>query len=477
MRPEFPSSVATRLARSGPRRSVATRLARSGPRRSVATRLARSGPRRSVATRLARSGPRCLVAARLASFRCLVAARLVESGPRRTVAARLAESGLRRTVAARLVESGPRCTVVARLARSGFRCLVAARLARSGSERTSVARIPKSGCRSAPHPNAPGQQGSGPAGHQHGPGHATTGLANSVEVPTSRGRGEFEPGDRTFWDLPKLGSVQEPNAAVRASDWLYRSALMLRDLSAKSWQWYDRVYEAALEYYRMYQEADPLKRGQIRPDLPSDLQNPVFARLEARAVSMLLNSVPESVSSQALATRSLSSVEIIYQVLKQFQPGGLMERQGLLKSLTELPVAGSGQEAVVTLQAWFRHVARARTMQVQLPDESILLAALGQHAHVAFRLNLSRHQLKLDYKAELETVEEYARSLLAEFEVLALSSGDPNPAKRQRVRKLKEQEVPPAPKEDSGPPPKRCWERSSFGYRGKGCRTPPSCHW
>ena len=107
---------------------------------------------------------------------------------------------------------------------------------------------------------------------------------------------------------------------------------MLRELRAKSWQWYDRVFEAALEYYRMYQEADPLKRGQIWPDLPADLQSPIFARLEARAVSMLLNSVPESVSSEALATMSLSSVGIIYQVLKQFQPGGLMERQELLLS-------------------------------------------------------------------------------------------------------------------------------------------------
>ena len=196
-------------------------------------------------------------------------------------------------------------------------------------------------------------------------------------------------------------------------------------------------------------------------DLPSDLQNPAFARLEARAVSMLLNSVPESVSSQALATRSLSSVVgIIFQVLKQFQPRGLMERQELLKSLTELQVATSGQEAVLILQAWFRHVARARTMQVQLRDGSILLAALdalsqgilSQHAHVAFRLNLSRHQLKLDYKAELETVEEYARSLLAEFEVLALSSHDPSAPKRPRLKKIKDQDQPSVVKDPPAPP-------------------------
>ena len=220
---------------------------------------------------------------------------------------------------------------------------------------------------------------------------------------------------------------------------------MLRDLSAKSWQWYDRVYEAALEHCRVYQEADSLKRGQIRPDRPPDLQNPIFARLEANAVSMMLNSVPESVSSQALATRSLSSVGIIYRVLKQFQPGGLMERQELLKSLTELQTAGSGQEAVLTQQAWIRHVARARKMQ----DGSILLAApdtlskglFAHHAHPAFHLNLSTHQLELDYKAELETVEEFARSLLAEFEVLARPLRGRSLG-RLRIRMLARQKVP-----------------------------------
>ena len=37
---------------------------------------------------------------------------------------------------------------------------------------------------------------------------------------------------------------------------------MLRDLSARSWQWYDRVYEVSLSYHKAYQEADHLKRGQ-----------------------------------------------------------------------------------------------------------------------------------------------------------------------------------------------------------------------
>ena len=122
-----------------------------------------------------------------------------------------------------------------------------------------------------------------------------------------------------FWELPKLGPVTEPNAAVRASDWLCRSALLLRDLSSGSWRWYNRVYEVALKYYKDYQQSDPLSRGLLRPDLPEDLRHHTLARLESRAVSMILHAVPESVSSQALATRSLSSVGLLFQVLKQFQ--------------------------------------------------------------------------------------------------------------------------------------------------------------
>ena len=227
---------------------------------------------------------------------------------------------------------------------------------------------------------------------------------------------------------------------------------MLRDLSAKSWQWFDRVYEVALGYYAMYQQSDPLQRGQLKAELTPDLRDPTFARLESRAVQMLLQAVPESVVNQATATRTLSSVGLLYQVLKQYQPGGLHERAELLRALTELATAQAPGEAVLLLQGWFRHVSRARGMNIQLPDSSLLLASLDglgkhlltQHAQVAFRLSLSRHSLRLDYQASVETVEEYAKVMLAEFEVLALAN-DPTNSKRQRIRKVKDKDPDPVP--------------------------------
>ena len=126
----------------------------------------------------------------------------------------------------------------------------------------------------------------------------------------------------------------------------------------RSWQWFDRVYEAALAYYGAYQQADPLQRGGLRPDASKDLQDPTFARLESRAVQMLLQSLQDSVVSQARAT--LSSVGLLYQVLKQYQPGGLHERAELLKALTELPSSQSPRNAVTFPEAHFLHLRQGR---------------------------------------------------------------------------------------------------------------------
>ena len=62
---------------------------------------------------------------------------------------------------------------------------------------------------------------------------------------------------------------------------------------------------------------------------------------------------------------------------------------------------------------------------------------LAQYAQVAFRLILSRHSVRLHYQASVETVEEYAKVMLAEFEVLAVSSE----LKKAKARKLKEKDL------------------------------------
>ena len=233
-----------------------------------------------------------------------------------------------------------------------------------------------------------------------------------------------------MWDLPVLGPVSETNPALRASDWLYKIKPLMADLSSGSAYWWDSVVSEAQNAYDRYASSSSTLRGSIVGELKGELGDPRYTRLEARALAMLSKAVPDSVYQQALASRSLTTVGLLFQVLKSFQPGGLLERQSLLRGLGELPVAASAKQGVETLQTWFRWLARARSMtEVQIPDCSILLAALDvcssdlleKYPQVGFRCSAHRHAYRLDHCPTLCAVEEYGKSLLAEFEDLSIN--------------------------------------------------------
>jgi hypothetical protein len=46
-----------------------------------------------------------------------------------------------------------------------------------------------------------------------------------------------------------------------------------------------------------------------------------YKRLEARVLTMLLAAVPAMVKQEAISTRELTCVQLIYKVLRQYQPG------------------------------------------------------------------------------------------------------------------------------------------------------------
>ena len=58
----------------------------------------------------------------------------------------------------------------------------------------------------------------------------------------------------------------------------------------------------------------------------------------------MLKALPEEMRAEALASRATSSVDLVYRVLKKYQPGGLGERTHLLKQLVEARTPGSVQE-------------------------------------------------------------------------------------------------------------------------------------
>ena len=161
---------------------------------------------------------------------------------------------------------------------------------------------------------------------------------------------------------------------------------------------------------------------------------------------MLAKALPATLYEQALSCRSVTCTCLLFLTMRMYQPGGLTERSELLKGLTNLPVSETASAAAAVLQKWFRHLERARSMGISVPDSSLLLdgvdkcmkTILQAHPNLQFRIHSVRMHLQLDTSPTLESVEEYTRALLAEMELLVVSAPESS-TKRQRVAAINQE--------------------------------------
>ena len=132
-----------------------------------------------------------------------------------------------------------------------------------------------------------------------------------------------------------------------------------------------------------------------------------WPRTEQRAITMLLAAVPEVVRRELIATRKMSSVEVLFALLCRYQPGGPSERAMLIKEISDNKVSSSAgvKDLLGHLRQWRRYAARARELHVQLPDALVLVHLLTTLAdqlgrlggpQVVYRLAVLRQTLHLD---------------------------------------------------------------------------------
>ena len=148
--------------------------------------------------------------------------------------------------------------------------------------------------------------------------------------------------------------------------------------------------------------AKPLERAKIVVKPSKELQGDAFTRIESRGVAMLSKALPSVVYEQALSCRNVSCVGLLFLTMRIYQPGGLNERAELLRGLTTLQVFEGPSTAVSGLQKWFRHLERARSMEISVPDSSLLLDSLDKcvapilqsYPALNFRMHTVRMQLQ-----------------------------------------------------------------------------------
>ena len=227
-------------------------------------------------------------------------------------------------------------------------------------------------------------------------------------------------------ELPHLSA---DSTALQYGDWLSIIDSTMGDLSYSSSEWWAYVREGVDRCYADWLKAGSLERLRLKPEIDPKVK--FWPRTERRGLSMLLGAIPENIRDELVATRKLSTDQVLYKLCVTFQPGGAIERTKLLQCITDSRCGTGLADVLDWIRLWRRYVQRTRELGVTLPDGLVLIGALSKctdflsskSPQVAYRLNLIRQQLNLDQLPTVETILTFAEHLQAEAEDMMISSG------------------------------------------------------
>ena len=225
-------------------------------------------------------------------------------------------------------------------------------------------------------------------------------------------------------DLPLLAEWDPVDGPLKMGDWMAMLEPAVADLTATSEIWWKEMVKEVGIWYQDRLKLAPLERAAHLPVPPDSLIQRRWQRLERRVASMLLKSVPEQQKTELVSTKRLSVYGILCHLQVVYQPGGLGEKQMLIRNLEEPPEANTLVDAVQGLRRWVRWRQRAKELQASEPDPTVLVRALNRitgkvlemHKDLNFRIALSKSTLLVDTAPTKQVVEQFATHLLAEIE-------------------------------------------------------------
>ena len=179
--------------------------------------------------------------------------------------------------------------------------------------------------------------------------------------------------------LPALSEWSATMGPIDLNDWMALIEPMMCDLSNSSAQWWQQLVMEAHLWYQRHLQLPPLDRVAHVPAPSPELAKPKWARLERRASTLLLMAVPEGQREELISAKRLSAMAIICQLLVTYQPGGLAEKELILRSLELPPESANLVEAVQSLRRWARWRRRAADLQISEPDPFLLEGPQQDH--------------------------------------------------------------------------------------------------
>ena len=286
--------------------------------------------------------------------------------------------------------------------------------------------------------------------------------------------------------LPSLPEWSSTTGPIDLNDWMALIEPMMSDLSNSSGQWWQLLVQEAQQWYERHMQLPPLERVAHLPKPSSELAKQRWARLERRAPTLLLMAVPEPQREELISSKRLTALSIICQLLVIYQPGGLAEKELILRSLEQPPESANLSEAVQNLRKWSRWRRRAADLRISEPDPFLLLKGLNRmiekplelNRDLSFRISLARSTLQVDSTPTSTSVASFALHLIAEFEQVVhqeatnapKKKSDPEKPKVAKLKKLEEERT-PTKREDNKEEKGKC----RFYLSDTGCRRGKTC--
>ena len=256
-------------------------------------------------------------------------------------------------------------------------------------------------------------------------------------------------------ELPALQQCNPAQGPLQLGDWLLMIEPVAADMSTTSQEWWSEMTKAVEAWYQQHMSMNPLDRISHEVKPPPQLVQDRWQRLERRMSTMLLQAVPEGVRDELVAGRKVGVFSILTHLFLTYCPGGVMEKQMLLRNLEEPPEVSQLSEAPAALRKWLRWKTRTVEIGAVVPDAALLLKGLNKmtrkvlesHKDLQFRIQLARSSLGVDTSPTELTVSRFATHLLAELDQVALTEKRSGGAPRVEGPKLKSLET---EKQDKG---------------------------
>ena len=270
------------------------------------------------------------------------------------------------------------------------------------------------------------------------------------------GRNEYVRGTPVLPMLPEWSPATGP---IDMNDWMALIDPIMSDLTDTSGEWWSLLVQEATQWYHEHLQLQPLERMAHQAVPSSSLAKDRWKRLEKRASTLLLMAVPEGQREELAASKRLSSLSILCQLMVSYKPGGLAEKELILRSLESPGESSNLQEAVQALRRWSRWRRRAAELKISEPDPYLLLKGLNKiirkplenNRELNFRISLARSMLQVDSTPTASSVTSFAQHLLAEFEQIVHQETSSTTCKAEESRRRRS-------KEDRRRKERRGWE-------------------